>query len=327
MGVMTTVDIPSGRSEYYDRVLLTRAIPALVHDIGAQKRPIPPKSSKVVKFRRYLGLEPATVPLEEGQTPTESTFAYTDITATTKQYGAFVRISDLVDLTNPDPIITEAAEILGEQAGATLDVLNRDVIVSGTNVLYNNGASRSAVNTALTAATLNRAIRTLENALAKKFTRVITAGTGVSTSPIGAAYLGIVHPYVAYDLRNISGFVPVENYAAQGPVMAEEIGAYRGIRFLQTTLAKYWSDAGGAAGSMKSTTGTNADVFAVMIFGTNAYGSTEVRGKGIETITKPLGSGEDPLNQRLSHGWKVSGFAAKILNEAFMIRVETAATA
>ena len=68
-------------------------------------------------------------------------------------------------------------------------------------------------------------------------------------------------------------------------------------------------------------------VYATMIFGDNAYGTTSVEGGGLEHIVKQLGSSgaNDPLNQRATVGWKATKVTVRLV-EAFMIRIETAAS-
>ena len=70
-----------------------------------------------------------------------------------------------------------------------------------------------------------------------------------------------------------------------------------------------------------------ADVYATLIFGENAYGTTSLSGGGLEHIVKQLGSSgtSDPLNQRATVGWKASKVTVRLV-EAFMIRVETASS-
>lgn len=69
------------------------------------------------------------------------------------------------------------------------------------------------------------------------------------------------------------------------------------------------------------------DVYATMIFGANAYGTTEIKGGGLEHIVKQLGSGgtNDPLNQRATVGWKATKSAVRLV-EGYMVRIETAAS-
>lgn len=69
------------------------------------------------------------------------------------------------------------------------------------------------------------------------------------------------------------------------------------------------------------------DVYATLVLGDNAYGTTELTGGGLEHIVKQLGSAgtADPLNQRATVGWKATKAAARLV-EAFMVRIETAST-
>jgi len=66
------------------------------------------------------------------------------------------------------------------------------------------------------------------------------------------------------------------------------------------------------------------DVYATFVFGANAYGTTEIKGGGLEHIVKQLGSGgtNDPLNQRATVGWKATKSAVRLV-ESFMVRIET----
>jgi N4-gp56 family major capsid protein len=66
------------------------------------------------------------------------------------------------------------------------------------------------------------------------------------------------------------------------------------------------------------------DVYATLIFGANAYGTTDIKGGGLEHIVKQLGSGgtNDPLNQRATVGWKATKSAVRLV-EGYMVRIET----
>jgi hypothetical protein len=69
------------------------------------------------------------------------------------------------------------------------------------------------------------------------------------------------------------------------------------------------------------------DVYATLVMGDNAYGTTELSGGGLQHIVKQLGSAgtADPLNQRATVGWKATKAATRLV-EAFMVRIETAST-
>jgi len=324
--VTTTTQIPSAVSEFYDRLLLERALPLLVHDKFGQRRPLPKNNSDTIKFRRYNALTPNTTPLTEGTTPNGQQLSKTDITATIAEYGDYVTITDKVSLVNVEPVLTEAAELLGEQAGQSLDIIYRDVLVAGTNVIYSNGAARTAINTLISAAILDKAIVTLNAANAKPFTSVIAGTDRHNTTPIPAAFWAIVHPHLWKDLKDIPGWIPVQKYPKPESAIDGEIGAYENIRFVSSTQAKYWPDAGAnKVSGHRSTSGSKEDVYCILILGQNAYGITDLQGEGLKFIVKPFGSAgsADPLDQRATSGWK-AWTTAKILNDSFMLRIECA---
>ena len=324
----TTGNLPSALSEFYNRTFLSRATPLLLFALFGQFRPLPKKSSTVIKFRRYNALATATTPLTEGVTPAGKDLTVTDLTATLAQYGDFIKITDMVSLTNPDPVLTEGAETLGEQSAQTIDELIRDVLAAGTNVFYANGAGRAEVNSVISADMIKKAVRQLKNQNARKITQILAAGGGFNTTPIPASFVGFTHPDVAYTIKDLPGFVPVEKYPSQQALLPGEIGSVYDTRFLETTQAKILAGAGATGGTNVNETGSNADVYQTIIVGANAYGLTPLDGANNgNIIIKPLGSGgtEDPLNQRATEGWKAM-FVSRILNDAFMVRLETAAS-
>jgi len=333
--ITTTGQIDPAVDAMYDRTLLERALPYLVHDRFGQRRPLKSNSGRTVKFRKFSALPTNTVPLQEGVTPAGQQLSKTDITATVQQYGDFVTVTDVVTWVNEDSVLMETAELLGEQAGQTLDLIYRDRLVGGTNVMYaNNVAARGNITGAATGIAnekdLKWAVRTLVRANTRKWTSMIRPGTGVGSTPIRPAYWAITHPDVVTDLEDFSTlWTPVEKYAAQTQVMEHEVGAFsRGVRFVETTNAKIWPNAGGADGNvLVSTGGTLCDVYATLIYARDAYGIVPLEGHAMENIRKPLGSAgaADPLNQRGTSGWKAMT-TARILQELFMIRYETGAS-
>ncbi len=67
------------------------------------------------------------------------------------------------------------------------------------------------------------------------------------------------------------------------------------------------------------------DVYSTLVFGADAYGITEIEGLGLQFIYKPLGSGDDPLNQRATAGWKATHAAVRLV-EGYMLRIESTGT-
>lgn len=325
MGLNTTANITPAIQAYYDRNLLERAVPADVHGRFGQVRPIKMRSGNQIKFRRYEALTVSTTPLVEGVTPGGSSLTTTDITATLAQYGDYVTITDMVDMTNQDPVLTEAGEVLGEQGGITIDQVRRDVLVAGTNVIYTNGVARNTLNTVISTIALRTAIRALNRQNAKFVKMMVTATDGVGTKPIRPAYISLIHPDTEAQLEQLTGYVPVTEYSSAMKAEEDEVGAWRNIRFFTSTNGKVFLAAGAAvaADGMISAGGVNNDVYATLVIGANAYGVCPLSGKAMENIIKPLGSGgtADPLNQRSTSGWKATT-TTKILNDAWMTRIE-----
>ena len=76
---------------------------------------------------------------------------------------------------------------------------------------------------------------------------------------------------------------------------------------------------------------SGADVYSTLIYGENAFGTIELGGTGRNVqilINAPGSSGAlDPLAQRGAIAWKVKGFCTVILQDDFIVRLESGATA
>jgi len=312
MADTTRTQIPVEVNNFYDRSLLERAVPAFVHNRFAQVRDIPKNSgTNVIKFRRYGSLTANTTALSEGVTPAGTALSVTDVTATALQYGDYVTLTDKVLMETYDPILTETSEILGEQAGDSLDQLCRNVQVAGASEQF--ASTATTIATVGAAMKMNRAeakeaVRTLKNNNAKVVTSMINPSTGYNTTPIDRAFIGIVHPYTTYDLDDATGWIPVEKYANKSDVMPNEVGSLGGIRFIESTNAYT------TGGTLVTT------VYGTLVFGQNAYAQTRISGESLKNIVKPLGSAgtADPLDQRTTSGWKAT-YVARVLNANFII--------
>jgi N4-gp56 family major capsid protein len=79
---------------------------------------------------------------------------------------------------------------------------------------------------------------------------------------------------------------------------------------------------------MRSTSGTNADVYPILFFARDAFGIVPLKGKSSMTpmVVNPKPAPGDPLAQRGTVGWKL-WTSTVILQDAFMGRLEVACTA
>ena len=337
-------DISPAVAAYSVVRMLKRAMPYLHLEKFGQPYPLPTNSTTTAKFRRYFlsgatgaagsgsgnfNIPVATTPLVEGVTPVGSKLANADYTVTLAQYGDFVTITDVIEDTHTDPVLAQATEILGEQAALTVETLRFNILKAGTNVFYANSvAGRSSVVTAPSLADQRRVTTGLNRQNAKKITTVIASTADYNTKSVEAAYMAVCHPDLETDIRTMSGFKPVADYGPHTTPFEGEIGSVEQVRYLTSTVMAPWADAGGAKGLMRSTSGTSADVYPILYFGRDAFGIVPLKGKSSMTpmVVNPKPAAGDPLGQRGTVGWKL-WTATVILQEAFMARLECAATA
>ena len=295
---------------FYEKRLIDQAEPALVHDQFGDPYPIPANGGKNIEFRKYDSLPKATTPLTEGVTPDGQTMNVSTVTAEVRQYGGWVPLTDMVQMTTIDNNVVQATRVLASQAGRTMDSITRDVLAGGTNVIYAPKLGEDGTETAVTS---RKALDKSCTLTPKLFFRAAAQLGAMNADPIGDSYIAIIHPYAAYDLKTCREFIEAHKYADPETMYRGEIGKLGNIRFIETSEAKIWKD---------DTCPTGLAVFGTLVLGAHAYGVTELEGGGLEHIVKQLGYGDDPLNQRASVGWKGMR-AAERLVEQYMVRIES----
>ena len=87
----TTTQIPAAVDAIYNRTLLERALPALVHARWGQKSTIPLNEGDTVKWRKFASLGLKTTPITEGIDPQADQISVTDRTLQIKQYAGVVK--------------------------------------------------------------------------------------------------------------------------------------------------------------------------------------------------------------------------------------------
>ena len=300
-------DLSGEMKTFYSDYLIDMAEPLLVHDQFGQKHPIPKNGGKTIEFRKYDPLPKATTALTEGVTPEGQKLNMGVITATVAQYGGFIELSDMLLLSAIDNNLVQATKLLGNQAGATLDTITREVLNGGTNVIYSGGVTSraslvggsdtAASNCYLTVDDIKKAVRALKTQNADK---------------IGDSFVGIIHPDVAYDLTNDSKWEKVKDYDPKDWYEGE-IGRIAGVRFVETTEAKIFKAAvlvGSATKvTAKSTTSTASDVVAI----DEAISSEEALRMGGKRVT--VGTG-NTLYTILRANAGTAGTASIVLDKA-----------
>lgn len=309
---------------------LMRALPFLVLEKYLDMKPLPTNSTKVAIFRRYEALEKALTPLVEGVTPVGKNIRYTDVSCTLQQFGDFVQLTDQIADFHEDPILQEYIGITAEQAAQTLETLRYNILKAGTNVFYaNKVAGRASVVSALSLADQRRVTRAFKRQNVGYITSQTASTPNYGTVSVRAGYIGLIHPDCENDVRALAGFKDAVDYGAKVSVDEFEIGSVEDVRYIRSTIFESFPDAGGAKGTMVSTSGTSADVYPIIYMGAHFAASVPLKGKG--AITAPIVrnpgniSDSDKLGQRGHVGWKAY-FGAAILNQLFGARCEVGAT-
>jgi N4-gp56 family major capsid protein len=329
----TTYGSLSQRTAVYAMVeALSHAEPIIVLGKFGIAKPVPKNKAEAVKFRRAIPFAVATTPLTEGTAPTPKAIQYEDVSMTLAQYGDVAELTDKVADLAEDPVLKDGMQLAGEQAAETVEMVTWGVVKGGTNVIYMNGASRAAVNTALTGTDgrdkLRLAVRTLQSARAKKLTKILDGSPKIGTKPIDAAYIAFCHTDVVADLRGLPDFTPVKDYGSRQVLCAEEVGSFEDIRFIASPLLEAFEGAGSLTLNGMLNDGTNVNVYPVVIIAKEAYGLCPLKGaSAIHPMVLNPGEprGGDPLGQKGTIGWK-TWFNAVRLNEAWMVRIECGAT-
>ncbi len=231
MNTQTTSGLSAEMKTYYGMELLENAKPALVHNQFAATKPLPAGGGKTVEWRKFGSFEKALTPLTEGVTPDGSGINVSYITKELSQYGDYTTVSDMLDLTAIDDVVLEITDRHGANMGLTLDTVTRNEIQQGTKVIYAPGADGTEVK------------RRYDLDGGHKLTSALVAKAATALKKMNAPtfegkYVCIIHPSVAYDLRQDAAWVAAHQYGAVTELFSGEIGELHGVRFVETTEAK-----------------------------------------------------------------------------------------
>ena len=227
----TTGQLTAEMKTYYGMELLENARPQLVHNQFAATKPLPAGGGKTVEWRKFGSFDKALTPLTEGVTPDGSGISVSYITKELEQYGDYTTVSDMLDLTAIDDVVLEITDRHGANMGLTLDTVTRNEIQQGNQVIYAPKADGQEVT--------SRYELTGECKInAELVARAATQLKKMNAPKIDGKYVCIIHPSVAFDLRQDESWLAAHQYAAATQLFDGEIGELHGVRFVETTEAK-----------------------------------------------------------------------------------------
>jgi N4-gp56 family major capsid protein len=320
-------------------------------DFGTQ-REMPQNSTDTLVFRRTLPFGASTVGttientsryvgtpditasnfvLAEGVTPNANTISFQDVSVQLQQYGVLFKYSSKVEQLYEDDIPGEMVKLTGETLAEVMEMVRYGVLKAGSTVIYANGSSRSAVNTAISLNAIRKAARTLESNRSRRVTSRLAPGVNFGTRAVQPAYVVFCHTDAVSDIRNLPGFTRVEEYGSFKPIHDREVGACEDFRFISSPLLKSFLAAGASVGSsgMLSVGAANVDVYPFIIIGEDAWGQVALKGmSAIKPVVLKASQTNhaNPLGQ-FGYVGASTWFATVRLNDAFMARIEAGVTA
>ena len=195
-----------------------------------------------VIFTIFSELATVTTPLTETSDVTAVAMADSNVTVTLTEYGSTVNTTAKLRGTAFLDVDAAAANLIGYNAGSSMDEVVRDVLAGGTNVVYAGGGSTTPTS---------RATVEVDDIIEANDVRKVTAALrGASVSPWNGYYIGFIHPDVSYDLRretgNSSWNAPHVNMDTAN-IYTGEIGTFESVRFIETPRTKVRTDDGDAS--------------------------------------------------------------------------------
>lgn len=304
---ITTVDGGYGPEvkNYFDGAVLDRERAFYPHNLFGQVRKIPFKNSDTIILTKQDNFDDTPAVLTEGVTPAFEVASKFDIEIKLQQFGKAVAISDRVQITVQSEAANETADNLSQTMFGMLDKVTRNTLQSTATQIDADGGINGNVPTETTVGDLDDALDLLHGKNGIKFTPEINANDGVGTAPVEAAYWSIIHTDLRKDIRGLNNFLKVAEYP-QRDGLKSELGATDEIRHVMSTEAQKSTDA--------------TPIYSIFIMAQNSYGIVDINKVATEMILKPLGFGDDALNQRQTMGFKAM-FGAGVIEDDWLVNL------
>jgi N4-gp56 family major capsid protein len=282
-------------------------------DVQATNQAMPGSS---VIFTIFSEMAAATSPISETSDLTPVTMADSQVTVTLAEYGNTVNTTAKLRGTSFLDVDAVAANLIGYNAGNSIDQVVSAVLAGGTNVVYGGGGSTTPTSTVTIQA---------EDIIEANDVRQVTAALrGANVATFNGYYMGYIHPDVSYDLRretgNASWNAPHINVDTAN-IYNGEIGTFESVRFIETPRAPLAANASNGT----STTGT-IDVYGTMIMGRQALAKAYSMVDGNGVVPKVVrGPVVDSLMRFNPIGWYWLGGYGRF-REASLRRIDSSSS-
>lgn len=312
---------------FYDTELLENARTEMFYAQFGRKQRLPKNGGTTIEWRKFNTFARASE-LKEGVIPTGQQFGSSSITASISQYGTYTSITDKLEMRAYDNVILAATEEMGASAAATQETLIRDALLVGTNVMYcdNVDVNGTVLSTPTSPATMGAGGGSSNSdgwalLTPTMVNKAVTKMKKDRVPRINGKYYAVIHPSVAYDLRQSKEWIEVHKYAATSEIFNGEIGELHGCRFIEDTFAPILGGSYIYSGSTTYKNKSDGVTYATYFFGKDGFGIVDPEGGGLEMIIHDKDEIGGPLNQFSTIGYKFETNGATILYPERVLRV------
>ena len=312
---------------FYDTELLENARTEMFYAQFGRKQRLPKNGGTTIEWRKFNTFDRASE-LKEGVIPTGQQFGSSSLTASISQYGTYTSITDKLEMRAYDNVILAATEEMGASAAATQETLIRNALLVGTNVMYcdNVDVNGTVLSTPTSPATMGAGGGSSNSdgwalLTPTMVNKAVTKMKKDRVPRINGKYYAVIHPSVAYDLRQSKEWIEVHKYAATGEIFNGEIGELHGCRFIEDTFAPILGGSYIYSGSTTYKNKSNGVTYATYFFGKDGFGIVDPEGGGLEMIIHDKDEIGGPLNQFSTIGYKFETNGATILYPERVLRV------
>ena len=312
---------------FYDTELLENARTEMFYAQFGRKQRLPKNGGTTIEWRKFNTFDRASE-LKEGVIPTGQQFGSSSLTASISQYGTYTSITDKLEMRAYDNVILAATEEMGASAAATQETLIRNALLVGTNVMYcdNVDVNGNVLSTPTTPATMGAGGGSSNSdgwalLTPTMVNKAVTKMKKDRVPRINGKYYAVIHPSVAYDLRQSKEWIEVHKYAATSEIFNGEIGELHGCRFIEDTFAPILGGSYIYSGSTTYKNKSDGVTYATYFFGKDGFGIVDPEGGGLEMIIHDKDEIGGPLNQFSTIGYKFETNGATILYPERVLRV------
>ena len=240
---------------------------------------------------------------QEGVTPTPENITPQDVTVVMQQYSCLYGFTDKTADLYEDDIPGNMVQIAGERVSLVNEMIIYGGLRAGTNQYFGGtGTTVATTNGGLTLGLLRKIAKNLQANHGRPVNSVLKASAMYGTSAVAPGFSVYCHTDLTPDIFDLPNFTPAEEYASGTP-QPNEVGKCEMFRFFTSPDLPSVQNGGAAVGAtnLYSTTGSNIDVYTLIVTAQDAWSHVAVRGmESLNPTFIPTGTktGTDPFGQR-----------------------------